>query len=133
VPRSDKPGQQPETSRLQRMRRTRGDEGYTPSMPPAGAAAYLLDYLFEVGPTMAAGAGEAELSHQEIESWARLRRIELTPWEARTLRRLSRDYLAEKHAAEDPRARAPWTSQNPEDLAHVAVDLRGAIAGLTRL
>ena len=68
-------------------------------MPPLIWGEYLLGYLFEFGPTMAAGMGAGPLTASEIESWQHLLGIEFEPWEARLLRRLSNEYLAESHKA----------------------------------
>lgn len=78
-----------------------------PDMPPCDAQ-YLVGYLFEVGPTMAAGMGDGALTHGEIESWQRNTGIELQAWEARVLRRLSLAYLAESSRAKASDCPAPW-------------------------
>lgn len=81
-------------------------------MPPVDAE-YLLAYLFELGPTMAAGMGAGPITQQELAAWQVNTGIALTPWEARTLRRLSLDYLAAMRDAESPDCPAPW---NDKDL-----------------
>lgn len=68
-------------------------------MPPLEWGQYLLDYLFEFGPTMAAGMGSGPLTAVEISAWQDLLGIEFEPWEARLLRRLSNEYLGESYAA----------------------------------
>ena len=82
-------------------------DGIEPDMPDIDAR-YLVDYLFEIGPTMVAGMGEAPLSAQEIKAWQDLCGIDLQPWEFRLLRRLSRDYLAESYKAENPACPPPF-------------------------
>lgn len=64
-------------------------------MPPVLWGDYILDYLFEVGPTMS----EGPLTFEEIESWMRTTETNLSPFEVRLLRRLSREYLGESYAA----------------------------------
>lgn len=64
-------------------------------MPPILWGDYLLDYLFEIGPTLADGP----LTFGEIEAWMRTTEIRLSPFEIRLLRRLSREYLGESYAA----------------------------------
>lgn len=79
-----------------------------PDMPPLEWGSYLVDYLFEFGPTMAAGMGSAPLSASEIEAAQRLLGIQLHPWEARLLLRLSREYLEESHRATEQNCSPPW-------------------------
>ncbi len=68
-------------------------------MPPILWGEYLIAYLFEFGPTTPAGMGSAPIGAIEIAAWQDLLGIEFQPWEARLLRRLSNEYLAESHAA----------------------------------
>lgn len=64
-------------------------------IPDLGAARYLLDLLFEVGPVQSTGMGLGPLSWQEIMAFA-LATNEITePWELRALRTMSEAYLAE--------------------------------------
>jgi len=101
-------------------------------MPPAGGAGYLLEYLFEIGPVMASGGGPAPVTHGEIAAWCDLTGIELSVWEARTLRRLSCDYLSESYRAEKADRAAPW---QPELLRArlVAKSLQESILELSNL
>lgn len=71
---------------------------------PENPAPYLTDWLFEIGPAGNDGA----LSWQEMAAWERLTGIELDPWEATTLRRLSIQYLNMKHEAKEPGCPPPW-------------------------
>ncbi len=80
-------------------------------MPPCSAP-YLLGYLFEVGPAMHTGMGDAPLSHSEIAAWQANTGIRLTAWEARTLRRLSVDYVNETARATLASAKAPWVDED---------------------
>lgn len=68
-------------------------------MPAIEWGNYILDFLFEVGPTMAVGMGSAPLTFAEIEAWQRMVGIELSPFEAKLLRSLSVAYLDESYAA----------------------------------
>lgn len=76
-------------------------------MPPCDAQ-FLVGYLFEIGPTQGGGMGDAPLSHTEIEAFQRNTGIELDAWGARTLRRMSADYLAESQRAVAEDCPAPW-------------------------
>lgn len=56
--------------------------------------------------------GAMPLLWQELTHWQRNSGIDLTPWEAVTLRQLSADYVAESHAAESTTRPAPWLPDN---------------------
>lgn len=86
-------------------------DGEVLEMPPCEAF-YIVSYLFEIGPGMSGGMGEAPITHGEIESWQRNTGIELNAWEARTLKRLSIEYLNESHKATKPDCPAPWDESN---------------------
>lgn len=78
-------------------------------MPPIEAEAqYLIAYLFEIGPTLAAGMGNGPLTHSEIQAWQNNTGIELQPWEARFVKRLSNEYLNESQRAVARDCPAPW-------------------------
>ena len=77
-------------------------------MPPIEWGDYLLDYLFEVGPTMPSGMGSSPLTYAEIEAWQRTVAIALSPFEVQLLRRLSVEYFGESHAATKPDCPAPY-------------------------
>lgn len=62
----------------------------------------------EIGPVDMFGGERAPLSWQSIRAWEASMQKKLRPWEARLLRRLSGDYLAESRAAEDEHRTAPW-------------------------
>lgn len=81
-----------------------GDDDFSPEMPPVEAR-YLIDFLFEIGPTI----GEQALTHGEIEAFQRNTGICFTGWESRTLKILSNEYLSESWKARKREARAPWT------------------------
>ncbi len=99
-------------------------------MPPIDGADYLLGYLFEIGPTIAAGMGAGPITHGELRAWMDNVGVELQPWEVRFLRRLSHEYLAESHKAEKRDARAPW---NAADVEPVITDAQAAIRALAQL
>ena len=62
---------------------------------------------------MAGGMGDAPLSHSEIRAWMENTGEALTAWEVRTLRKLSKDYLAAAQDAEKPDCKAPFS--DPEE------------------
>ena len=102
---------------------------------PSIDCGYLVSYLFEIGPTMAAGMGSGPITHGEIESWQRITGIDLNPWDARTLRRLSIDYLSESQKATQMDCPAPW-EQAPDviEVPNVKVEsMRSALRALSNL
>ncbi len=91
----------------------------TPEMPECDAM-YMVTYFFEVGPSMPTGMGEAPIAHSEIAAWMDITGTPLNTWEARTLRRLSIDYVNESQQATKRGHPAPWKSD--------AVDVDKAVA-----
>lgn len=71
---------------------------------------------------MAGGMSGAPLGHSEIAAWQSNTGIELTAWEARTLRRLSCEYLSTSQDASEPDFPAPYVEQaaTPEQRALIA-------------
>ena len=70
----------------------------------------MVDYLWDAGPCMTGGMGKSPLTHSEIKAWQDNTGIELTAWEAQTLRRLSNAFVAESEDAKAPDCPAPWSS-----------------------
>lgn len=101
-----------------------------PELPPAGVGAYLIAYLFEVGPTLTGAMGPIPLTHEELRAWQDDMGLQLAPWECRFLRRLSVEYMAELHHAEKPDRPAPWI--NPDDVEYRANVLPDRIKSLFR-
>lgn len=76
---------------------------------PPNPAPEIIAWLFEAGPAGHAGMGATALSWAEITEWQRNSGVRLMPWQARLLRRLSRDYVAQASKAEEPDCPAPWS------------------------
>jgi hypothetical protein len=130
-PKNDK-GEEPQRSRLQILRRDLQDESHAPEMPPVDAGAHLLGYLFEIGPTMPAGMGPGAISNTELRAWQDNTGIELSAWEARTIRALSRAYVSEYGEAGDPKRQAPWNAaddaeQRQRIAQNTAASMRASI------
>lgn len=85
--------------------------GVSPALPP-NPAPYLVDWLFEAGPSSAAGLSAGPIGWQELEAWARTTGRDLLPWEARILRKMSREFTSEAQAAKKRDAPAPWASRD---------------------
>lgn len=91
------------TSRLQKLRADRKDQAYEPQLPEIEGGDELLEWFWDVGP---ANAGSA-LTHNEIRAWQENTGFALESWQARLLRRLSQEYLAETHRAADAKCGPP--------------------------
>lgn len=86
----------------------RHPDDYQPDMPPLRSAEYLLGYLWEMGPTVAAGMGVGPITFGEMLAWQQLTGVRLAAWEARFVRRLSLEYLSESNKATKIDAPPPW-------------------------
>lgn len=97
------------------MREIAGDD-YEPDMPDPGTAAYLIEHFWSVGPT----SGETAITSTELRDYQANMGIELTPWECKTLRQLSVEYINETHRATKDCA-PPW-----DEAADVFIKLKRA-------
>lgn len=93
-------------TRLEKLRADKNEPDYQPDMPEA-AALHLLGYLWDAGPSMSGGMGPVPLTHSELVAWQQNSGIELTPWEAQTLRRLSIEHINECVRADKPDCPSP--------------------------
>lgn len=73
-------------------------------MPDIGTGKFLVDVLFQVGPTRPDGP----LEESNLEPWERRRGIELKPWQADAVLAMSRAYMTESHRAGHHNAIPPW-------------------------
>lgn len=96
----------PKVTRAERMKA----DGVDLPLPP-NPLPHVIDHLLEVGLTEAAGMGAGPISWLTIDAWARRACIDLTPWEARLIRRLSVEYVAEQRRAESENCPPPWAWQ----------------------
>jgi hypothetical protein len=104
-------------------------DGIVPLLPD-NPAEYLTDWLFEIGP---GGGMDGPLGWQEMAAWEHLTGIELDPWEARTLRELSAEYLHERQEARKPDRLPPYTDKITEERrAMVDRKVSSAFAGLKK-
>jgi hypothetical protein len=106
-----------DSAELSRRERIECDGGEI-EMPPLDQGEYLIGYLYEVGPTVAAGMGAGPVTFAEMAAWQAARGFELEPWEARLLRRLSVDYLAESHRATQRDCQPPWGGSVAVRVSH---------------
>lgn len=78
-------------------------------MPAVENYGYLIDWLFvELGPTMQSSMGSSPLTFEEIYAWGK--DINLTTWEASTLKKLSLDYWSMLHTGSEKNCPAPYVA-----------------------
>ena len=111
------PGARADAAKLSRRECIERDGGEI-EMPPFDEGEYLIAYLYELGPTVAAGMGAGPVTFAEMAAWQAARGFELEPWEARLLRRLSVDYLAESHRATERNCPPPWGGSVAVRVSH---------------
>lgn len=115
--------------------RTRLEEiragGGTVDLPP-NPARHIVDWLMEIGPAVATGTGEAAIGYRDIAAFQEVNGVEILPWEASLLRRLSRDFI--NQAADARKADCPPPYMDQEAVNRVAVDrgLRALFKGLAK-
>ncbi|MDF0540782.1 hypothetical protein PX699_00370 [Sphingobium sp. H39-3-25] len=104
--------QAPSISRIDQMQK----RGLIPQMPP-NPAPHIINRLIEIGLSEAAGMGAVPLSWREITAWQQATGVVLPAWEARLIRRLSTEYLAEGRRAESENSPPPWHAPvTPQEL-----------------
>lgn len=85
--------------------------------------------LLEVGMAASGGMGPAPITWAEIGQWQRLTAQPLQPWEARSIRQASVEYVSELAKAADPACPPPWAADpTEEDRRRVADGLREAMS-----
>lgn len=99
---------------------------------PPNPARYLTDWLFEIGPSVPGGMAPAPIGWRDITAWQDLTGVELLPWEARVLRRLSRDFVTASREARERNCPMPWSGiETTDDVAarraDVTAKLRAAL------
>lgn len=83
---------------------------YDVDMPHVDVGQYILDYLWELGPTAGNGFGVVAIGHEAIRAWQDNVGLCLEAWEVRLLRRLSAAYAEEYNLAAEPDRPAPWAT-----------------------
>lgn len=108
------------------------DRGEQPVFPPVSHR-YLIDWWLDAGTTSSIGMGEGALTWQEIDAWVARTEIELQPWEARIIRRMSQAFANERHEAKKPLRPVPYslTEQTTGVRDRVAAQFK-AMAGRFR-
>ncbi len=99
----------PKLTRAERMKK----DGVVIPMPP-NPLPQFVDRLIEIGLTEAAGMGAGPVSWLTIDAWCRLTGQALPVWEAKLIRRMSVEYVAEQRRAESENCPPPWRWQITE-------------------
>lgn len=79
---------------------------------------------------MNTGMGPVSLTEQEVWAWQQNTGIELSAWESRFIRGLSREYLAANHEFEDAEVPVPWQAIESVDRPVVAKRIKNVLRGL---
>ena len=117
-------------TRLQKKRDELGDELHEPDMPGIEGFEHVLEHLWDCGPALGGSMGAGPLTHLEIAAWQANTGIEIGPWEARMLRRLSIEYLDWSRKAADPDCPSPLTP--PELTAEERVSVSSRVQNAFR-
>lgn len=105
------------------------DEGQEIEYPPCQLN-YMVDYLFSAGLSISGINGDSPLTHQEILAWRKNMQIDICPWEANTLREMSRHYLAQMIKSDKYDAPPPWIPEiNEEKGKKVANKVKDILRG----
>lgn len=119
------PRQAPNRQSRMAARLEAGGEPDLPEIDPS--TAFLIGYLFDAGPTSAAGQYGAALTWADLQAWQGGAGIYLPPWQLRLLRRLSGEYLSESMRADAYDAPPPW--ERDADREKVAQHIRRVLRG----
>lgn len=98
------------------------DADVEPEMPELEWGRHLIDYLLEVGPVAATGMGSAPITFTELSNWQAQLGLRLSPWEVRTLRRLSAEYNSESQLATTPDRDPPFASSDAARLRNAQIE-----------
>ena len=102
-------------------------KGGTPLFPELDEVAYLVAYWQDLGIVGNGAMGMVPLPYSEIKAWCNGKAISLDPWEFSLIIDMSREYITEYYAAEEPDRPPPYG--DPElifDRGSVAKKVSGA-------
>lgn len=96
----------------EKAKRPRRETKQNAPMPKIGVAGYLIEILFEIGPTKPAGmGGQIGIDDLDLVAWQQNQQVRLSPWECHTIRSLSRDYAAMLFEASKADCPAPYVAK----------------------
>lgn len=75
------------------------------NMPDVAGFRYVVDLMFDV---VGHNGGLIQLDMQEIEAWSHMSGIDLTAWEASTIRNMSRAYVVQFNRSNDSMESPPY-------------------------
>ena len=108
------------------MRIEAGGQPDLPDLEPY--LSYIVNMLFEAGPTSAGAQAAIPLTWVDLQAWQGGIGVSLPPWLLRLLRRLSADYVSESYKAQADDAPPPWNVDTPEVLrASVAKHIKNIL------
>lgn len=85
----------------------------------------MFGYLLELGPMRDGGMGNIAVTWQELKAWSDVTKASLDAWQAKTLKRLSDEYVYQFNVSIDPNCPAPYqnftASEIPQET-HETVD-----------
>lgn len=96
-------------------------------MPEIEGHDQLLQYLWEVGPSMSGGSC---LSHSEIQSWQANTGRSLNGWESQMLRNLSIEYLGQAEASKAITCPSPYLASPHMDRKQIAAKVQSMFSAL---
>lgn len=97
---------------------------------PPNPLRYLTDWLFEIGPSVPVGMGEAPVGWTDMAAWQRLTGVELAPWEAKAIRAMSTAFIAQRNESRKPTCPAPYTSDVAMQRDKVANQFAAMVSAL---
>lgn len=95
-------------------------------MPELDDAGYVIEYLLEIGTSMASGFGITPLTWSEIYSWSELSQTELSRWEASTIMSLSRTFTSKYNMFDEKDFPTPYILEE-FDREEVSKTIGGAL------
>lgn len=103
-------------------------------MLPPIAHRHIVKWWLEIGPTVMAGMGEGPIGWSDIAAWQHLTAIQLDPWEAQAIRRLSREFLSQQCEARKPLCPSPLAEieEKAQTREKVAGQFKALIAALKK-
>jgi hypothetical protein len=84
---------------------------------------------------MPSSAGESTVEYRDLLAWQSVTGVELMPWEAALLKRLSRSYLAMSQQSKDPAHPMPYSGHLEDMISNrdrVAEQIRARFANLKK-
>lgn len=89
--------------------------GEQPRFPPAPYQ-YLVQWWLEIGPALTGAMGAGPLPMRYIADEMETLGVEVTPFEAKAIRAMSRAFLEECREARKAARRAPYSDDLPEEV-----------------